>query len=319
MDHDPLAPLQPEDRLTGDVSTPPPPESPAAPETTAPDTAPPQSTAPAPASWMLGDAPAPPPPATAIPTFPTIDPSPSSTPKPSGARKGFTAIVAAIAALFGVFAVKFIIGFLVAGAAASAIGAVFGGPWEHLPSSTRDNLNQRVEAALGDDTSGLSDSEKSAKLFDMGDRGLSRLTDETLIRRITLYKIALEATDEATCAAILRSSMKGPVSEVDSRKLIGAFTTEQFGEWAEIWVQALEAEAKGAPPTRTVSDADSSAMFDAVFSAVSDEDVATIQSLSDGKTVTDTVACQANRALYTAGLGLDDAKLAAFALTDVAP
>ena len=39
-------------------------------------------------------------------------------------------------------------------------------------------------------------------------------------------------------------------------------------------------------------------MYDAVFAAVSDDELETIQALSVGTTVTDAEACQANRALY---------------------
>ena len=60
-------------------------------------------------------------------------------------------------------------------------------------------------------------------------------------------------------------------------------------------------------------------MYDAILAAVSGQDVATIKALSGGTTVTDTAACHANRSVYAAGLALDDAKRAAFALTDVAP
>ena len=183
----------------------------------------------------------------------------------------------------------------------------------------RQDLNQRVDSALGDDANGLSDSDKNAKVAAMGQRGLSRLDDATLLRRVQLYKIALDASDEATCAAVFRSSMEGPVSDDDANRMLGGLTTDQFGEWAEIWVQALEAEATGAPPARSVSDDQSNGMFEALFAAISQDDFATIQALSAGTVVTDAAACQANRALYTAGFGLDGANLALFALTDVAP
>ena len=224
---------------------------------------------------------------------------------------------AALGVLLGVFAVKVIIGLVVGGVAASAFGAAFGGPWDRLPSETKDQLNQRAEAALGAAGNGLSDTEKGAKLIELGRHGLSRLDDQTLIHRVELYKAALDALDETTCAAVMRSSMAGAVSDEDAKELVGSLTTEQFGEWVDIWVRALEAEAKGDPPARTVSDSDSSAMYEAVFAGVSDDELATIQSLSVGTTVTDAEACQANRALYAAGLGLDDANLGAFALTDV--
>ena len=262
--------------------------------------------------------PAPPPVAPAY-TIPTIDPSPSTPPKASGARKGIVGIGIAIAVFVAAFALKFGFGFLVGSAAAGVFGAAFGGPWDHLPAETRDQLNQRAEAAISASASGLSDAEKEAKAVEMGRQGLARLDDQTLIRRVELYKAALDATDEATCAAVMRSSMTGSIAEDDAQAVVGAFTTEQFGEWAEIWVQALEAEAAGVPAVRTVSDGDSSAMYEAIFAGVSDDELATIQALSVGTTVTDAEACQANRALYGAGLGLDDANLAAFALTDVAP
>ena len=180
MDEDPVAPLPPDDTPTGDPFPPPP-----------TDTERP--------AWLSGGAGRcgsrrrrRPPSAAAAYSLPTIDPSPSSPPKASGARKGITAAAIALAALVGVFAVKVVLGFVVGTAAANIFGSAFGGPWEHLPAETRDQLNQRAEAALGDGGGRPSDDEKGAKLIEHGPHGLARLDDQTLIRRVELYKAALE-------------------------------------------------------------------------------------------------------------------------------
>lgn len=258
-----------------------------------------------------------------------LEPEPASTPlaaeialPPTPAprpRRRFQAVAAGLVVVVGYLGIKFLLGFVVAGAAAGAIGAVFGGPWDHLPSDTRDRYEARIEAAIGDSLKGLSDADQAKRLTDMQAGGLPRLDDSTLVDRVQIFNAALNATDEHTCAMVMRVSFGDPIDKDSAKKLIGSLSTTAFSRWVEIAIEAIEAQAKAAPPARTPSEAASSAMYDAVFAGVSATDQATIASVSSGTAVSDGVLCAAGRAIYAAGLGLEPTQRATFALVDVQP
>jgi hypothetical protein len=63
----------------------------------------------------------------------------------------------ALAAFVAYFGIKAILGFVVAGAVAGAVGALFGSSWDRLPSDARGQLERRIEAAVGDGLNGLND------------------------------------------------------------------------------------------------------------------------------------------------------------------
>ncbi len=241
-----------------------------------------------------------------------LPPSPAARP-----RRQFLAVAGGLVVVVGYLGVKFLLGFVVAGAAAGAIGAVFGGPWDHLPSDTRDRDVARIEAAVGPSFKGLSDADQAKRLADLQAGGLPRLDDATLIDRVGIFAAALNATDEHTCATVMRVSFGDPFDKESAKKLIGSLDSTAFSRWVEIAVEAIEAESKAAPPARKPSDAEANAMFDAVFARISPTDQATIASVQSGTAVSDGVVCAAGRAIYGVGLGLEPAQRATFALTDV--
>jgi hypothetical protein len=232
-------------------------------------------------------------------------------------RKGIVAIGTAVVAFVGFIAIKVIIGFLVVGAATGAIGALFGGPWDRLPSDTRNQFESRLEAAVGPTFDSLSEADQGTKVTALLTGGLPRLDDATLISRLKLEAAAVNATDEATCAAFFRAALKSEPVEELSGKLIGSLDTATFAQWAEINVEAIEAESKGAPAARVPSDDDSNTAYAAVFASLSPADLATIQSVSGGTDQPDAAVCSAEKGLYAAALKLDAKSLATFALIDV--
>ena len=197
-----------------------------------------------------------------------------------------------------------------ADAVAVAVRALFGSSWDRLPPATRDLLERRIEAA-GADTG----------LKELVDGGMPRLDDQTLVHRAQLYLAALKASDEATCAAITNGALTSAAdaSPAVVAALLGSLDPALYGQWAEIQVEATEAQAKGAPPARTLVQADVDAMYAALDARMPATDKATSQALRDSSAVSPAALCSLNRSLYVAGLGLDPKNLSTFALVDASP
>jgi hypothetical protein len=236
-------------------------------------------------------------------------------------RRGrVTAAALGSLAIAAALLLKFVIPLVLGGVAASAMGSLFGGPWDRLPSDTQSRLEQRFDAAMGDSLKGLSDADRGTHLEAMLTGGLPRLDDQTLIRRLQIESASLDATDEKTCAAFAQEFVKGHVTTETSRKVLGSLDPQRYGEWIEINLTALEAESKGAPPRRVPSQADADAMSAALVGRVPPNHLATMQALdADGTAVLDAASCSAARAVYVAGLGLDPKTLATLALVEVSP
>lgn len=231
----------------------------------------------------------------------------------AAAGLGLVAIAAALM-------LKVVIPLALGGVAASAVGSLFGGPWDRLPSDTQSRLEQRFDAAMGDSLKGLSDADRATHLEAMLTSGLPRLDDQTLIRRFQIESASLDATDEKTCAAFAQEFVKGHVSTETSRKVLGSLDPQKYGEWIEINLTALEAESKGAPPQHVASRADTDAMSAALLGRVPASHLATMQALdAGGSVVLDAASCSAARAVYDAGLGLDPKTLATLARVEVSP
>jgi len=216
--------------------------------------------------------------------------------------------------------VKVVVPLVLGGVAASAVGSLFGGPWDRLPSDTQSRLEQRFDAAVGDSFKGLSDTDRATRIETLLRGGLPRLDDQTLIRRLQIESASLDATDEKTCAAFAQEFVKGHVTTETSRKVLGSLDTAKYGEWIEINVSAIEAQSKGTPSQRLASQAETEAMSSALLGRVPAQHLATMQALgAGGSTVLDAASCSAARAVYAAGLGLDPQTLATLARVEVSP
>jgi hypothetical protein len=270
---------------------------------------------------------------------PPVDPTPSSGPSVAGPGSGLpnswdvghetrpprrrgrvTAAGLGLLAVAAALLLKVVLPLVIGGVAAGALGSLFGGPWDRLPSDTQSRLEQRFDAVMGDSLKGLSDADRATHLEAMLTGGLPRLDDQTLIRRLQIESASLDATDETTCAAFAQEFVKGHVTPETSRKVLGSLDTQKYGEWIEINLTALEAESKGTPPRRVPSQADAQAMSAALVGRVPANHLATMQALdADASAVLDAASCSAARAVYTAGLGLDAKTLATLALVEVSP
>ena len=231
-------------------------------------------------------------------------------------RRRFAGLAVIPAAIIGYFVFKLAIGFLVAGVASSTLGAFFGGPASRLPSDTQTTLEHRINAAVGTSLDGLSDADKQARILLLIKGGLPRLDAAKLLQRVQLESAAVNAVDEASCASFARAGTTGKVDQDVNAKVIAALDTTSFGAWIEINVEAIEAQSAGAPAARTIAQADSDAMYKALFALMSPTDISALTALGSGTEETDSVACTAVRSLYANGIKLGPVDAANFALAD---
>ena len=240
------------------------------------------------------------------PAEPTV--AAASSPKK---RRGLAAV------LIGIVVVAFLkigLPILVGTAVSGVLGGVFGGPFEKLPSDQKQAFEQRFEAATGDTLKGLSDSEKLTKAQAMLQSGLPRLSDELLVERIHLTTKLLMASDVATCARVARATATGVQDEDALSTAVGAMDTASIGRWFEIAVSAIEADAKGSPPPRSVPQAETERLFGDVVATFSDNESRQLDTLFSGTAASDADACSAMRAFYTHIEELPAAELALVAL-----
>lgn len=257
----------------------------------------------------------------AVPPTPDLGWTPPTTPAPSpgrrtsGRAKAAVGIVAAIGAAVGG---KFLLGFLAASVAGTAIASLFGGPWEKLPSEIRSAYEDRIEAAVGNRVDGLSDQEAGERIAGWVTSGYLRLDDDQLIRRLELQTAALERADLATCAGFGRSSLKGEVAPDEvGLGLVGSLEQAGTVEWIGLNVTAIEAEMKGQPAQRRVSENEANAAFMDLFGRLTKADVEELTTIGAG--TPDADVCGAVRQLYAAALTLDRAQLEVIARYDIQP
>jgi hypothetical protein len=251
----------------------------------------------------------------APPALPSSWPEPQPPPaRTSRVKAGILGVGAVVVVLAG----KILLGVVAGAVVSSTLGAVFGTPYERLPSDQRSQLEARLTVAVGSGFNSLSDADKRAKVLSMLTSGLPRLSDTILIERVQLFTTSLQIADPALCATVSRGIFQGKVDDAAADKVIAGLETTSFGRWIEINVEAIEAQSGSASPARTLSSAATDAMYRAVFSVLPAKDLATITAVSNGNTVTDADVCTAARDLYQAGKSLGSTDLATFALTDVA-
>ena len=237
-------------------------------------------------------------------------------------RRPKTIIVGAIglvAALFVAIGVK-VAPFLAAGVLGSALAGAFGGPWDRLPADVKHGYEQRVESAVGDRLTGLGDGEKANRIEAIIKSGMPRLSDGRLVERLALQTTALVSTSESVCAAFGRKSMGGQkVDAATAEAMFGSLETDQLIVLVDISVEAIEAEAFGAPEPVFASEAEASALIDQIFATMTEEDIQTIVAVSGGDPTTDAEVCSAIRSLYGGVNDLDLTSQAVMARIDVQP
>jgi hypothetical protein len=288
-----MQPGEPGDRSPEPGVTPPPPQP--------PEVAPPPALAPPPTDGWASPA--------------------SGQPSPSGRRPttiivGAIGLVAALAVAIGLKVAPFI----AAGVLGSALAGAFGGPWDRLPEDVQRGYEQRLEAALGDQLDGLADGEKARRLEALIKSGMPRLGDARLVERLGLQTAALRSTSESVCAAFGRKSIGGQTVDADTAEaMFGSLATDQLIALVNISVEAIEAEAFGAPEPVFASEAETAVLIEAVFATMAEADIQTIAAMSEGSPTTDAEVCSAIRSLYGGVDDLDPSSQVIMARIDVQP
>lgn len=258
-----------------------------------------------------------PPPAGPEPQWlPPGDPQQAPRRRPKSIVVGAIGLVAALVVAIGMKVAPF----LAAGVLGSALAGAFGGPWDRLPADVRSGYEQRVESAVGDRLTGLGDAEKANRLEAIIKSGMPRLSDGRLVERLALQTTALASTSESVCAAFGRKSMGGQKVDADTAEaMFGSLETDQLVVLVDISVEAIEAEAFGAPEPVFASEAEASALIDTIFATMTEADIQTIVAVSGGNPTTDAEVCNAIRSLYGGVNDLDPASQVVMARIDVQP
>ena len=292
-------------------------KQPEAPWPPTPD-APAETSAPPPTSWDTDADPAP-----AGVGFAAVAPPVSGGPaKAKGKGKGkggMVAVIAAVALGGGGLFLKYGLGFLAATVVSGALGSVFGGPFEKLPSDQKQAFERRYDAAVGDTLKGLSDTDASTKVEKLIVDGMPRLPDAPLVERLQLFSLILQGADEPTCATLARSLTVGGTDEKAFAKALETLDLAKYARWVDINLTAMEAQAAGTPAPRAPTEEAVNLMFDHLSPHLTEAQVNGIVALTDGTEVADSEACSSFRALYAGLLALDPVDLNTAALYEVTP
>lgn len=235
-------------------------------------------------------------------------------------RRAFGVSIALIAGLLGFVVFKFVLPLVLVGVAGQALGLVFGGPFERLPGDVKQDIEQRFEAAVGNQLEGLSDDAQLARVDGLVKGGMPRLDDAALVSHLQLASSAFQHAETAACADVARAIVAGQDPPTDANvKVIGALSDAELRQWFELQILAIEAESRGSPAATVVSGVDMDSYFEAVFQQLSAADLEAINTLSNGATVDDATACSAVRGFYGAIVNRPPAEVALFARYDVSP
>ena len=232
---------------------------------------------------------------------------------------GIATSLAATALFIGVAAVPFVFTGIADTTPVYTLSAFHGESFDRLPADQRQQLESRFAVAVGDSLRDLPAADAVARVDALATGGLPRLDDATLVEQLRLLAAALEATPTATCAAFSRVVVTGTSDPDAIRTMLGSLDAGSYGRWMEIRVESLEAEAKGAPPARAVSQAALDAMWRSFGGPYSAADDAALSAEQKGSPQPDTDVCAAHRHYYQSVLALGPTDLATFALYAVTP
>lgn len=232
---------------------------------------------------------------------------------------GIVTSLAATALFIGVVAVPLVFTGFADTAPAYDLSGFYGESFDRLPTDQREALERRFAAAVGDSLKGLPVADATTRVSALATGGLPRLEDAILVERLGLLTAALEATPTATCAAFGRAAVTGTPNPDAIRAMLGSLDARSYGRWTEINVLSIEAEAKGAPPTRSASQAALDTMWNSFGGPFSAADDATLSAEQEGSPQPDTDLCAAYRHFFQSVLALGPTDLATFALYAVTP
>jgi hypothetical protein len=205
------------------------------------------------------------------------------------------------------------------GAVAATLTSAFGSQWDRLPSDQRQQLERRVEAAVGTSLDGLTETQRDGRIRELVSSGASRLDDASLVTWAKLDASAIAATDVGTCAIVARAEFG---KQVDQSALVKAWpkayealSSAEYAKLAELSVTSIELEMKAAPPpVRHVDDSAIAPVFDEIGAKLSSLDAASIDELGGDGTINDADACMVLRHFEAAALQLTDADFVTWAV-----
>jgi len=156
------------------------------------------------------------------------------------------------------------------------VTTVIGAQFANLPSDVQSDLASRFAEAYGADLNDLSEADAHRQFASDAGNGLLRADDETLVAHLRLMAAGLERLDVADCATYASNywMSQTPQSELDEMfdHLVATFNDQEFEEWAEISMTAVEAERAQNPEVRTLEDTDRVHAGDALLALYTEEE-----------------------------------------------
>ena len=247
----------------------------------------------------------------------TLPPLPGTPGTPVPARRPRGRLLAGIGGVLALIVGvgwKVLLGVAVAGVGGQVLGSLFGGPFDHLPQSTRDGFEQRLDAALGPDAASLTQQAYEDRYDQMLVDGLPRLDDAPLIAEVRYLDEMYDRVDTATCATAVRSEIASASGTFElNDKMWATLSQDELAAHIDTQVSAIEASARKSPAQRTVTADAASPVLDELLGSLTSGQATVLDDLQSGVTRTDQEACDAGRALHDAELRLPAGDLAELA------
>jgi hypothetical protein len=233
--------------------------------------------------------------------------TPSATPIPtppdgSRGRKRTgrrAALITGIAILAGL-TLKIGTGLLVTGVAGSALGTMFGGPYQRLPSEYRQEIESRMRTAVpGIDK--MPSAEVGTRITALVSDGLLRLDDASTVTYWSAIGTALNRADTPRCAAVARESIGGGSTSPGSvaSKLPETLDVPTLESLLTVTVSAIEASSRQSPDRRTVDEAVARPLINRFAAGLTPSEIGDLGQLDSGSLPEDR-ACASARAVFRA-------------------
>ena len=230
----------------------------------------------------------------------------------SGRKKA--AILAGLAAIVAITGIKIATNLLAESVAATMFGSMFGGPTDQVPADFRSGMEIRINAVLPANFDRLSRADQVAWTHEQFAGGFPRLDDATLTRFHRLQAAGFDQMPVAACAAMVREKANsGKKFSPTNNAISVALDGSQRKEFVEVYVEALEAQARRTPVPRTVTEDEANRVLDEVRGLATPDELSAIQAGGSDSTKSDAVQCAVLRAVFDISLRLPAAELATLA------
>ena len=236
--------------------------------------------------------------------------APSAGPRSRLEKIALLIAVVAILSLVLAFAVGFVSAFFADRNAPPALASMIGPLYDELPADFRAGIDARLRAVAPAGWDQWTEAQRSGWAKEQVDEGLVRLDDATLVRLLRLGLAAEQRVPVAVCAAFLREGGGSQVSRATDEAFNSAISPDERMERIEIHLEAIEAQVRGTPAQRTVSETDADRVNAAVEASLTPEERALVEAYLDGPSPSDAETCAADRAVIAATLRLPAGDLA---------